>query len=326
MVTSSLDNIISGMNRERESTKKMGKVLSSAVQLYIKSEKQNSKIEGQSKSSDSDGEQTTSVNDSTWSSNPMVDLFTYVMRGKKIEGAVIAGKLSGEGTFLGLVTAGTVSGSIFKGSIKSKQKATWNPQKGEAGAEAAIEAEGQLLSGKAEGNIGFLNGKVAGSVGNVGATGAVGVSLFKDGKLSPELKAKAKAEASVLTGEGEATFGNSEYNAHAKASGKVLAAEAEAKAGIGKITSTDEAGNTTTNYGVEGKVSAEAYLASGKVSGGLTIFGINIDGSISGKAGGIGVGAGGAVTTGGVKGEIGAGLGLGAGLEINIDWSNFSLW
>ena len=78
--------------------------------------------------------------------------------------------------------------------------------------------------------------------------------------------------------------------------------------------------------GAKCKVGAEAYLAQGKVSGGFTIFGINIDAGVTGKAGGAGVNAEGKVTTGGVSGKIGAGLGLGAGVEISIDWSNFSLW
>lgn len=68
------------------------------------------------------------------------------------------------------------------------------------------------------------------------------------------------------------------------------------------------------------------YFSQGKVSGGFTIFGIKIDAGVTGKAGGAGVSAEGKVTTGGVSGKIGAGLGLGAGVEISIDWSNFSLW
>lgn len=93
------------------------------------------------------------------------------------------------------------------------------------------------------------------------------------------------------------------------------------------LTYKDETtGQTKTELGAKGKVGAEAYLAQGKVSGGFTIFGIKIDAGVTGKAGGAGVSAEGNVTTGGVSGKIGAGLGLGAGVEISIDWSNFSLW
>ena len=111
------------------------------------------------------------------------------------------------------------------------------------------------------------------------------------------------------------------------AEGTVLGAEAELSGGAGMITYKDETtGKTRTELGVSGKAGAEAYLAEGSISGGFTIFGIEVDVGASGKAGGAGVEAGGRVTTGGISGEIGAGLGLGLGLELSIDWSDFSLW
>ena len=64
-------------------------------------------------------------------------------------------------------------------------------------------------------------------------------------------------------------------------------------------------------------------MAKGKVSGGFTIFGIEFNASVEGKAGGAGVTAGAGVTTEGVSGKLGAGLGLGAGIEFSIDWSGF---
>lgn len=76
--------------------------------------------------------------------------------------------------------------------------------------------------------------------------------------------------------------------------------------------------------GVKGKVGAEAYVVQGKVSGGITIFGVKIDVGIGGKAGGAGISAEGRFTNGSAKGKIGAGLGVGGELEIGIDWSNFS--
>lgn len=64
-------------------------------------------------------------------------------------------------------------------------------------------------------------------------------------------------------------------------------------------------------------------MAEGTVSGGFTIMGIKIKASVTGKAGGAGIGAEGRATTGGVSGEIKAGLGIGAGLKIDVDWSDF---
>ena len=151
--------------------------------------------------------------------------------------------------------------------------------------------------------------------------------MYKDGKFSPTLDAKLKAEAAAAKGSAEAKVGTDEINGHIKGSGTLLGAEAEASGSVGKITYKDETtGQTKTELGAKGKVGAEAYLAQGKVSGGFTIFGIKIDAGVTGKAGGAGVSAEGKVTTGGVSGKIGAGLGLGAGVEISIDWSNFSLW
>ena len=78
-------------------------------------------------------------------------------------------------------------------------------------------------------------------------------------------------------------------------------------------------GGEACEYAVEGSL----LNKEGKVSGGFTIFGIKIDASIKGKAGGAGLTGAAEATTGGVEGEIGAGLGLGAGIKIKIDWTNF---
>lgn len=243
-----------------------------------------------------------------------------------LEKAVLEGSRTKNGEFLGFKTSGTAEGELLGGSIKTKSKAKWNIQDGDVGIDKSIEAEGHLAKGKLKGSIGLLGGEISGTVGSVGATGKVGASLFKDGKLSPALEAKLKAEASVAKGDASLSFGNDEFDAHGKASGTLLGAEAEIGGGAGVITYKDSAGTTKTELGVKGKAGAEAYLAQGKISGGIKIFGIKIDVGVEGKAGGAGASAEGRVTTGGVSGKIGAGLGLGAGLELSIDWSNFSLW
>lgn len=202
----------------------------------------------------------------------------------------------------------------------------YKPEEGEVTAEKSVAAEGYVAQGKLSGSFGLAGASVTGTIGAVSAKGSVGATLFKDGKFSPALTAKAKAEAAAVKGEVEGTIGSETNNAHVKASGKLLGATAEASAAAGKITYENSSGKTVSAYGVQGKVGAEAYVAEGKVSGGFTLFGIEIDLGISGKAGGAGVSASGQVTTGGTSGSIGAGLGLGLGLEISIDWSNFSLW
>lgn len=245
----------------------------------------------------------------------------------KIEGAVLREKAASKGSILSFDSSGSAEGDVIGGSIKTKSKAKWNPGKGDAGIEKSVEAEGHLAKGKLKGNIGLVGGELSGTVGTVGATGKIGVTLYKDGKFSPTLDAKLKAEAAAAKGSAEAKVGTNEINGHIKGSGTLLGAEVEAGGSIGKITYKDETtGQTKTEIGVKGKVGAEAYLAQGKVSGGFTIFGVKIDVGVSGKAGGVGISAEGRFMTGGASGKIGAGLGLGAGVEVSIDWSNFSLW
>lgn len=245
----------------------------------------------------------------------------------KIEGSIVGKEITKMGTILGMEASGTAEAELIGGSVKTKSKAKWDFEKGDAGIEKSIEAEGHVAKGKLKGNIGLFGGEIGASVGNIGASGKIGATLFKNGKLAPSLDAKLKAEASAVKGDAEVKAGNDEHNVHIKGSGTLLGAEAEASGSAGVISYKDEAtGQTRSELGVKGKVGAEAYLAQGKIAGGFTIFGIRFDAGISGKAGGAGISAEGRATTGGVSGKIGAGLGLGGGLEISIDWSKFSLW
>lgn len=244
----------------------------------------------------------------------------------ELEGALLAGTAVATGTILGFNSSLTMEGELVGGSLKTKSHAKWKPEKGEVNIGKSVEAEGYLAKGSLDGNIGYLGGTISGTVGSAATKGTLGVSLYKNGKLSPAIEAKIKAEAAVAKGEAEVNFGTDETDIHVKGSGTLLGAEAEAGASAGKITYQDESGATKTEYGVSAKAGAEAYLAQGKVSGGLTLFGIDFDVGVSGKAGGAGASASARATTGGASGSIGAGLGLGVGLEISVDWSEFSLW
>ncbi len=240
--------------------------------------------------------------------------------------SLLSGSVTKKGEFLGVKTSGTAEGDLIGGSVDTKAGAKWDIKEKEAGVEYGIEAEGHLANGSLKGNFGVLGGEVEGTVGVVGASGSIGATLYKDGKLSPSIEAGLKAKAAVAEGSAEVSIGTEEFNGHVNANGTLLGAEAEASGGIGMISYKDDNGKEKTELGISGKVSAEAYLAEGEVSGGFTLFGIDIDVGVSGKAGGAGVSAEGRVTAGGVSGEIGAGLGLGLGLELSIDWSDFSLF
>ncbi len=201
---------------------------------------------------------------------------------------------------------------------KSKSNAKWDLDKGDAGAEFSNKTKFSLVDGKYKANIGYLQTEVEGAVGNAAVTGGIGATLFSDGKFSPNVYAKAKAEANVAEGSITDTFGTDDYNVHAGAEGTFMGAEAEAKASIGRIVD-DQTGET--KWGAEVKAGAEAYMAQGEVSGGFTLFGIEFDATVEGKLGGGGAKAGGEVSTSAIEGEIGLGLLAGLGIKVKVDWS-----
>ena len=229
----------------------------------------------------------------------------------------------------GTDVSGSFRGELLGGSFDSYSKMTYgiDPETGKKDVEfvSGFDAEGHLIGGSLEGNIGLLSGTVDAAILTGTLSGRCGASLFKDGKLAPALEAELKAKVAVASGSAGTQFGTEKNNAHVSAGGTLLGAEAEISGGAGVITYEDDKGNTTTEFGVQGKVGAEAYLAEGSVSGGFTIFGIDINAKVSGKAGGVGASAEGRFTTGGVQGEIGAGLGLGGSIELSVDWSDFSI-
>lgn len=245
----------------------------------------------------------------------------------------ISGAVSASGTFAGHEASGSASGGLFGGSftasIKSGIKYKQDDDDGKIKLDSVslIEAEakgsGHVATGSLEGSIGRLDGKLTGTLGKVEATGTIAASLYKDGKLAPQLFAKVKGTATAAEGKAETSFGSDDNNLHLSAEGKLATASASAEAGVGVITYEDANGNTQTGIGIDGKVGAEAYLATGTVKGGITIFGVKIDAAVTGNAGGVGAKAGGAVTTGGIHGSASLGAGVGLGLDIDVDWTEF---
>ena len=244
----------------------------------------------------------------------------------KESGSFLSGDLSGEGLLWGVSTAGAVSGSILYGEagIKSKMNWKWKDKDGNwdfksFGLSTEAKATGAVAKGSAEGNFGYLHGKLEGSVLTGAVSGNVKATLWDDGRFNPSLSAGLKGEGSAISGNAEAGIGTDQYGVYGKADGQVLHAEGEAKIGIGYIQ-TDNSGNA--QYGIVAEGKGMASIAQGKVKGGVTIFGIDIDVGIEGYAGAVGGKAGGYITTKGVKGKIGGALGLGAGLEVSVDWSD----
>lgn len=250
--------------------------------------------------------------------------------------AWIKGGKEKDGKIFGVDSHGEIKGELVGASYDTKLESglQWEEEIDENGNKkmmlsdatlltAGIVGEAHFAKGSASGNIGLARGEVNGTVGKLSAEGSVTAALIKDGKLAPQLDVKAEASAVAAEGDVKVEIGSENNNIHAKAEGKAGVATASAEAGIGKITYETKTGETQTGYGVKGEVGAEAYLAEGKVSGGINIFGIQIDAGVGGKLGGAGASAGGYATTGGVGGSVSLGFLAGVELDLNIDWSGF---
>ncbi|MCR4691871.1 MAG: hypothetical protein K5739_11045 [Lachnospiraceae bacterium] len=153
------------------------------------------------------------------------------------------------------------------------------------------------------------------------AIGASAGIIDGDGNFAPGISASAEASVSGIHAEADQQLGTDNYNVHSNATGDVGYAYANASAGAGVIY--DDDGNA--QFGVQAEAAAGAYAVHGEVSGGFTIFGIDVDVTLGGGAGGAEAHAGGSITTGGVSGEVGIGALLGVDLGISVDWSDFSI-
>lgn len=250
----------------------------------------------------------------------------FINNDLKTSGSVLSGEKTGEGELWGISTAGTVSGAILTGDASIKSRASWKFKDKDGkwdfksfGISTEAKASGAVAKGEVEGNLGYLHGKASGKAITGAVKGEAKFTLYDDGELNPSLSIGAKAEGSVLQGDAEFGFGTDQYGVYAKADGDLLHAEAEAKAGVGYL-GKDEKGNAT--YGASAEASAMASVAQGKVKGGITIFGIDIDVGVKGYAVAAGVEAGGSITTEGVTANFSGALGLGAGLDVSVDWSD----
>ncbi|MBQ7039517.1 MAG: hypothetical protein IJN39_03010, partial [Clostridia bacterium] len=251
---------------------------------------------------------------------------TPTQSGSTVEKDYIRGEKTGSTTFAGIGISGTAAGSVLHGETNVDKKATltfkdengdWNFKNFGIGATAS--ATGAVCTGELKGNIGYLHGGLSGSALTGTASGEVRAELFEDGKFQPSLYAGGKLKVSALHGETDVGFGNDQYGVYAKASGDVGTAEASGGVGIGYV-GTDEKNNPV--YGVKAEGKAMASAAEGKVSGGITVFGIDVDVGLKGYAGAVGVEGGAHITTEGVKGSFGAAMLFGGKVEVDVDWSD----
>lgn len=244
---------------------------------------------------------------------------------KLLDGDLSGSVLSGEKTWTNIIggvhTAATVSGGLLNGELSFGVHADGDQDKN-VGVSAEIEAKGTLAEGKVTGKYGYLYGDMSGAVGAGSVKGEAKATLFQEGKFDPQLSATASASVAVAQGEVEAGFGTEDNNVHVKASGELGTAEAEAGLQLGKV---ENAKTGQLETGVSVSASAKATGAKGTVSGGTTICGIDIDVSVSGEAGSVGVEAGASITESGFKVNAGVAALLGVDGSISVDWSDFKL-
>lgn len=310
-IQKSLGNISKSIRNQMEHTQKLSVGLKQISDTYIKTEESilgsmNSDVSGRDINANLPGNRLLSI---------LNQLLTPASAGASVAT-----------TAFGIPVSGAIGAGYLGGEIKGKNCFGVKKKDGK------IDSAGIFAEGTASGYLGEVHGNVKAGIVETnasakfltgGASGAIGLAIFKDGKLTPQLVAKLKAEGAVLSGETENKIGNDNYNYHSKAEGKVLAGEAKAEAGVGVITVTDENGKEYNTFGVQADVGAEAYVAKGEVSQGFTIMGIKFDVGLEGKAVSVGANASASATAGGVKGKLGASLGLGIGINFSIDWTGF---
>ncbi len=235
--------------------------------------------------------------------NPKQELF---------HGSISPQELSlGDGVASGKLSGGFRNVTVRAGTSGKFKHTFGKDGKPKCDESAYIEAELSGAHGHGEMRAGRGSAEADVKVGSASAKGELGGGIFdEDGKVNPNLLAKASASVSFLEASGKASYGSEENNVHAKAEGKVLTADLSAQASVGAD-------------GISAKAKAETYAVKGSVSGGVTLMGIKVDVKVEGDAGGAGFKGGGEVTRHSANFEIGAGLGLGAGVSVNVDWSGF---
>ena len=147
-----------------------------------------------------------------------------------------------------------------------------------------------------------------GAKAEAGAHVAAGGTNVAVGPLTSKGEAKAFAGSMGISAEGSMRMAVPNFDHHVKARGEVLTAKSEATFVVG-----DE--------GAETKLGAEAYVATGEILGGITFWGVKVDLSLEAKVGGAGGAVGVAAKPTSIEGEIAAGLGLGVGAKLKVDWS-----
>ena len=171
-----------------------------------------------------------------------------------------------------------------------------------------------LLEGSISGATEWGKGSVTAKVGNAEATAKLSAGLYvvdqnNNRKLSPGVNAKVGASVSALDINAEGQIGSDMIGLYGKGEVSALSASANAELGLGMVDGQFQA---------SASASAEAILAEAGVSAGMNVLGGKVGGSAAINVG-VGAKANFGYTDGVVKCELGASLGIGVDLSVEID-------
>ncbi len=216
---------------------------------------------------------------------------------------------------------GTMEGAyhLFHLTSETDNRTGYNPENGTWGIGGTNTTRFSVADAEGSIDTEYFDADGTVRVGTGVVTGGAGVVLGPDGQAG--VYAEGDAKIAAAEGEVSATLGTENYNQHGSANGTLVGAEAKGRLEAGTIVTDD--GDVV--QGVSFEAGAEAYMATGELTGGYTFMGIDFDVTVGGTAGGVGGTVGGEVTTGSVEGEIGAALGLGLDLKVRVDWTDFEL-
>ena len=239
-------------------------------------------------------------------------LYEFFAGNLAVKGALARADTSETFSLCGVPATGAAWGELVGGALclvpYAKGKGDGEANMSSAGLGAKAEAGAHAAAGGTNVAVGPLTskGEAKAFAGSMGIS--AGASLLTKGDPVPSLTAKAEAKGYVLGGEGSMRMAVPNFDHHVKARGEVLTAKSEATFVVG-----DE--------GAETKLGAEAYVATGEILGGITFWGVKVDLSLEAKVGGAGGAVGVAAKPTSIEGEIAAGLGLGVGAKLKVDWS-----
>jgi hypothetical protein len=175
-------------------------------------------------------------------------------------------------------------------------------------------------SDKVEGSYGIASGSLSYDVGKAEWNASVSAGLYsydKDGNkiLTPGLQAAAGVGVTAITTTAKGQIGNEYFNAHGSVTATVGKAEAKGSVNVGLL---DENGN----FNPKAKFNASAELIGAEVSGNA---GVTVAGTDVGITGSLNVGIGAHADVGYSEGkfsvDIGASVGIGASVKLEIDMS-----